>query len=70
MYATRAFVVQLYLNDIEEGGETEFLYIGKRIPARAGRLIIFPAGFTHAHRGNPPLGQTKYICSSWGIVQE
>ena len=70
VYASRAFVVQLYLNDIEEGGETEFLYISKRIKARAGRVIIFPAGFTHTHRGNPPLGQTKYICSSWGIVQE
>ena len=70
VYASRVFVVQLFLNDIQEGGETEFLYIGKRIKSKAGRLIIYPAGFTHTHRGNPPLGQTKYLCSSWGIVQE
>ena len=68
--SSRSMAWMIYLNNVEEGGETEFLYIGKRIQARAGRLIIFPAGFTHAHRGNPPLGQTKYICSSWGIVQE
>jgi hypothetical protein len=68
--ASRIFVVQLYLNEIEEGGETEFLYLNKRVQSKAGRLIIFPAGFTHTHRGNPPINQTKYILSSWGLMQE
>jgi len=51
----RKLVIQVYLNTIEEGGETEFLYMNKRIKAKQGRLIIFPAGFTHTHRGNPPI---------------
>lgn len=55
----------LYLNDIEEGGETEFLYLSKRVKPKAGRLVIFPAGFTHTHRGNPPLSETKYIATGW-----
>ena len=55
--SARKLVIQLYLNTIEEGGETEFLYINKRIKAEQGRLIIFPAAFTHTHRGNPPIGQ-------------
>jgi len=55
----------LYLNDIEEGGETEFLYLSKRVKPKTGRLIIFPAGFTHTHRGNPPLSETKYIATGW-----
>ena len=66
----RKLVIQLYLNTIEEGGETEFLYMNKRIKAEQGRLIIFPAGFTHTHRGNPPIGQDKYIVSTWGVSQD
>jgi hypothetical protein len=67
--STRTFVIQLYLNTIEEGGETEFLYLNKRINAEAGRLIIFPSGFTHTHRGNPPIGKSKYILTSWALSQ-
>ena len=65
----RAFVMQLYLNDDFEGGETEFLYQNRRELAVAGDVIMFPAGFTHTHRGNPPIGGTKYIVTSWGITQ-
>ena len=66
----RKLVIQLYLNTIEEGGETEFLYINKRIKAEQGRLIIFPAAFTHTHRGNPPIGKDKYIVSTWAVSQD
>ena len=66
----RRLVIQLYLNTIDEGGETEFLYINKRIKAQQGRLIIFPAAFTHTHRGNPPIGQDKYIVSTWAKSQD
>jgi len=67
--APRAFVMQLYLNDDFEGGETEFLYQNRRELAVAGDVIMFPAGYTHTHRGNPPIGGTKYIATSWGITQ-
>lgn len=67
---SRSFVVQAYLNTIKEGGETEFLYQNKRIKAVQGTIIIFPAAFTHVHRGNPPIGQDKYILTTWGILQE
>ena len=65
----RSFVVQMYLNTIEEGGETEFLYINKRVKAKQGRVVIFPAGYTHTHRGNPPIGKDKYLITSWGLLQ-
>ena len=68
--SARKLVIQLYLNTIEEGGETEFLYFNKRIKAEQGRLIIFPAAFTHTHRGNPPIGQDKYIISTWAVSQD
>ena len=55
----------LYLNDVEDGGETEFLYYPKRIKPEAGTLILWPAGFTHTHRGNQPLTGDKYIMTGW-----
>ena len=66
----RKLVVQLYLNTVEEGGATEFLYINKRVKAKQGTLIIFPAAFTHTHRGNPPIGQDKYILTTWVVSQD
>jgi hypothetical protein len=55
----------LYLNDVEEGGETEFLYYPRRVKPEAGTLVIWPAAFTHTHRGNPPISNTKYIVTGW-----
>jgi hypothetical protein len=67
--AARQFVIQVYLNDDFDGGETEFLYQQRREQAVAGDVLIFPASYTHTHRGNPPLGGNKYLATSWGIIQ-
>lgn len=64
-YCNRVLAYTLYLNDVEEGGETEFLYQSKRIPAKKGHICIFPASFTHIHRGNPPISNEKYIMTGW-----
>ena len=61
----RAFVFSVYLNDVEEGGETEFLYQSKRVPAKKGTISIFPANYLYSHRGNPPLSGNKYIVTGW-----
>lgn len=61
----RVLVSMLYLNDVDEGGETEFLFLSKRFKPTAGTFLLFPAGFTHTHRGNPPLSGEKYIVTSW-----
>ena len=63
--ARRMILVFLYLNDCKEGGETEFLYQHKRISPKTGRLILAPTGWTHTHRGNPPLKEPKYIINGW-----
>lgn len=55
----------LYLNKVEEGGETEFLYYPRRVKPEAGTLVIFPAGYTHTHRGNQPLSGVKFIATGW-----
>jgi hypothetical protein len=64
-HAVRSLVYTIYLNDIEEGGETEFLHFSKRVQPKTGRIVIWPAGFPYVHRGNPPLSKTKYIMTSW-----
>ena len=67
--SARQFVVQVYLNDDFDGGETEFLYQQRREEAVAGDVLMFPAAITHTHRGNPPLGGNKYLATSWGYIQ-
>lgn len=61
----RILVVLLYLNDVEDGGETMFYHQDVSCAPRAGRLIVFPAGFTHVHKGNSPRSNTKYIMNGW-----
>jgi len=61
----RMMAVILYLNTVEEGGETEFLHQSMRVPPVQGTLILFPSAWTHPHRGNPPLKGNKYIMTTW-----
>ncbi|QYF93393.1 2OG-Fe(II) oxygenase [Massilia sp. PAMC28688] len=65
----RALLFQFYLNDVAEGGETEFFYQKRKIEARQGRLIIAPAGFTHTHKGHIARSGDKYIATSWILFQ-
>jgi len=66
--SNRLLTYSVYLNDVEEGGETEFLYYPMRIKPKTGRVSIFPANFTHTHRGNPPISNTKYIITGWIVL--
>ena len=69
-YNHRALVWSVYLNDVEEGGETEFLHFSRRVKPKKGRIVIWPAGFPYLHRGNPPLSGEKYIVTSWMYARE
>lgn len=64
----RVLVFILYLNTLETQhcGETEFLYQQKRYNPTKNRMILWPAAFTHTHRGNPVYGDVnKYIITGW-----
>jgi hypothetical protein len=63
--SARSLAWIVYLNDVEEGGETEFLYQGIRTKPKKGSVAIWPAGITHPHRGNPPISNEKYIATGW-----
>tara|TARA_R110000803_G_scaffold53222_1_gene109199 strand:- start:2468 stop:3064 length:597 start_codon:yes stop_codon:yes gene_type:complete len=66
--ARRGLVYMLYLNSlpVEANGETEFLYQQRRINPVENTMVLWPAAFTHAHRGNPVYGDNaKYIVTGW-----
>lgn len=53
-----------YLNDVEKDGETEFLYYDLKIKPEKGKTVIWPAEWTHTHRGNPT-PSIKYVITGW-----
>jgi hypothetical protein len=66
--AERVLVYMLYLNtlELESAGETEFLYQQTRIRPIENTMLLWPAAYTHAHRGNTVFGNTsKYIVTGW-----
>lgn len=60
----RVLTYLFYLNDVKEGGETEFIN-GVKIKPQTGKLLIFPATTTYYHRGVQPVSNTKYISIGW-----
>jgi Rps23 Pro-64 3,4-dihydroxylase Tpa1-like proline 4-hydroxylase len=61
----RILTFLFYLNDIEEGGETEFFYGKLRIKPEAGKCVLFPASWTFPHRAIMPISDDKYIITGW-----
>ena len=59
----RMLVWMIFLNDAECG--TEFPYQNTTVDAKAGRLVLWPAGWTHPHKGVTPNKGLKYIATGW-----
>lgn len=53
-----------YLNDVDEGGETEF-WGTLKVKPETGKLILFPATWTYPHCANIPISNAKYIITGW-----
>jgi len=62
---SRQLTYVLYLNTVTDKGGTEFPYQNVSTQAIKGNLIIFPAEFTHPHRGIISNTQEKYIATGW-----
>jgi hypothetical protein len=61
----RVLAWMTYLNDVDEGGETYFDHYDLTIKPRKGVTLIWPAEWTHAHKGNVLLGESKYMITGW-----
>ena len=63
--STRHLVFMTYLNDVYTGGETEFMHQSLQIKPQKGLTLIWPADWTHTHRGIPAPDEDKYIVTGW-----
>ena len=63
----RVLGVVIYLNDVENGGETSFPEHDVKVPARAGSIVVFPASWTHPHCGRVSISGDKWIISTFMI---
>ena len=62
----------IYLNDVDEGGETQFLNINKpgtyipyQVKPKRGRLLMFPPTWQYYHAGLKPVSGMKYLLHSY-----
>lgn len=64
LYFRRVYTWTLYLNDVSEGGETFFPKQRVKVTPKKGKLVFFPAYFTHPHKGLKAKTE-KYIATGW-----
>ena len=70
--ARRFLTFFIYLNDVEEGGETQFMnlhkpgtYIPYTVQPKQGRLLMFPPTWQYYHAGLKPISGKKYLLHSY-----
>lgn len=63
--ARRFLVLFFYLNDVEEGGETEFPTLDLAVKPKQGSCIVFPPTWMYPHQGNMPVSNDKYIVGTY-----
>jgi hypothetical protein len=54
-----------YLNNVNLGGETEFLGGEYSIKPETGKLLLFPSTWTYPHCATIPISNDKYIITGW-----
>ena len=57
----RHLTFMTYLNNVDDGGETEFFYQQLKIKPEKGLTLIWGTDWTFTHRGVPSKTETKYI---------
>lgn len=70
LYRDRVLTWMIYLNDIpiENGGGTDFYHQKKTFHPTTGTVVIWPAAYTHMHRGSFLTGdKSKYIATGWFV---
>jgi len=63
--SNRVISVLIYLNTVEHGGETNFPLHKQEVKPVAGRIVLFPATFTHPHESRPALSEDKWIINTF-----
>ena len=66
----RQIVWSIYLNTINEKGGTEFKFQNYKCAAEQGKLVMWPAGWTHFHKSEVAPKEVKYIITGWVMYKE
>lgn len=68
----RAWTAMAFLNDVEEGGETQFTEVGIKIEPKPGVLLVWNNALADGspnpdtmHAGTPVIRGTKYVITRW-----
>ena len=61
----RHLVFMTYLNNVTDGGETEFYHQNLKIKPEKGLTLIWGSDWTFTHRGVVSPSQEKYIVTGW-----
>ena len=61
----RMLVWMIYLNTLNFGGGTRFPHYKKTVKAEQGKVVLWPAYWTHLHHGVVHNFKTKYIATGW-----
>ena len=64
-HRTNILAWMYYLNTVREGGGTYFSNFDLTVNAEEGRLVIWPAYWTHFHKGVVSKTYDKYIATGW-----
>ena len=64
-HSDRVFAWMTYLNNVEDGGATNFLHYDISVKPEIGKTLIWPAEWTHAHNGRIVNSGKKYIITGW-----
>lgn len=63
--SSRQISVIIYLNDVAEGGATNFIDLDVSVTPKKGRILMFPSFFNYMHKGEAPVSNSKYIIVTW-----
>ncbi len=61
----RLITWMIYLNDVKQKGETAFPYQDVYCKPERGKIVLWPAGYTHPHCGIISPYEDKYILTGW-----
>jgi hypothetical protein len=61
----RAVSALVYLNDVQEGGETVFPEFDLAVKPERGKMVIFPSNYIYRHAATIPVSNTKYAAAIW-----
>jgi hypothetical protein len=65
----RFLAILIYLNTVNEGGETEFHFQNCQIKPKQGSVLLFPPYWSHIHRGKKPISNIKYTIGLFATLK-